>query len=404
MRWRTIDLNNHEEVGDRDRILAHIDSWWREFAAKTGELNDLFSRKSHWDLPGWMHRHLNAIHPALMWEYGPAANGPGHRLVITPESNQQLRPLVQTLLERAPPLDHWEFYAYRLPEDVKMALRSATARTGIDASEFTVNVVRGENNRIDVTFSLPAGAGIEQKTARHAAFAVSESLLGEECLDKWIGVIDAGTAERSSALKSLFGKKEARRYLELGRLRDTTVSLLGSIRDQLPDSPHFAWVSNAEWTIWKLQPNPAADYTDQQDMMIAKSANSAQWMATRNGGVFASERFSRCGEKFCYLKIDGSQQLNPNGFKDKAEIEDAVDEVLKPAQLGCHIGGGTGLRYSYIDLALRDIDAAIPILRDRLQAGKLPRRSWLLFYDADLSAEWVGIYGDSPSPPMAERS
>ncbi len=36
-----------------------------------------------------------------------------------------------------------------------------------------------------------------------------------------------------------------------------------------------------------------------------------------------------------------------------------LDEVLKPDGLGCQIGGGTGRRYSYIELALTDLDRGI---------------------------------------------
>ncbi len=36
-----------------------------------------------WDLPAWMHKHLQAIDSRLMWEFGPSADGAGHQLVIT---------------------------------------------------------------------------------------------------------------------------------------------------------------------------------------------------------------------------------------------------------------------------------------------------------------------------------
>jgi hypothetical protein len=70
-----------------------------------------------------------------------------------------------------------------------------------------------------------------------------------------------------------------------------------------------------------------------------------------------------------------------------------------PALAGCVIGGGTGLRYSYIDLALANVYAALPLIKTRLRAGNINRRSWLLFFDATLAEEWIGIYDDSPAPP-----
>lgn len=76
-------------------------------------------RKARWDLPRWMDDHLHPIHPKIMWEYGPAVSGDGHRFVLTPESAHELRPLVAKILERAPSIPGWEFYDARLPEDLE---------------------------------------------------------------------------------------------------------------------------------------------------------------------------------------------------------------------------------------------------------------------------------------------
>lgn len=70
--------------------------------------------------------------------------------------------------------------------------------------------------------------------------------------------------------------------------------------------------------------------------------------------------------------------------------------------MGCQIGGGMGLRYAYIDMAQTDVPAVIAAVRERMQAGGLARRSWILFFDADPAGEWIGIYDDSPAPPGLE--
>ena len=74
--------------------------------------------------------------------------------------------------------------------------------------------------------------------------------------------------------------------------------------------------------------------------------------------------------------------------------------MLIPAGLGCQIGGGTGWRYSYVDLALTDVEKGIEAVRARLRAGNVPRRSWIQFFNAEWEQEWIGIYPDSPPPPM----
>src|ERR1043165_1465379 len=115
MRWFHYEPTDPTETAQHDKILQQIDAWWQQFASRTGDLNDVFAQRKQWDLPQWMHDHLQVIDERLMWEFGPGLHG-GHRLVITPEAAHHLRPLVRTILDRAPAIAGWEFYPYRLPE------------------------------------------------------------------------------------------------------------------------------------------------------------------------------------------------------------------------------------------------------------------------------------------------
>jgi hypothetical protein len=404
MRWRFLDLNQRQDAATRAEINGKIDAWWREFEDKTDRLRALFSSQARWDLPAWMHMHLGAIHPRLMWEFGPATSGQGHRLVITPESAHHLRPLAATILERAPDISGWEFYGHRLPEDVPQTEATVRGRTGYDIHDFKVRVTRGEHRRVDVSYFSPSAPVKDDPKSLEAAFVVTETLLGEECLDRWIGAIEICPSPNESLLGSFFRKRESElpRLLPLDRLKETVDAVINSMTEQLPPLPHYKWIECTEWTLWKLKPEHREDYPEQSDLLVGKSVNPEMWSAAHSNALLYSDRFSRCGEVFCYVKLDGTQRLDEEKFADKAEIEDALDEVLKPNKLGCHIGGGTGLRYSYIDLALVDANRGIEAVRNRLQAGNVPKRSWIQFFDTDLCAEWIGVYDDSPPPPMPD--
>jgi hypothetical protein len=402
MRWRFIDPNNHQEVSERNAMLTKIDDWWQAFLSDHIAIVRSFKRPTDFKLEEWIDRHLHAIHPDLMWEFAHAVESPGHRLVITPESDHHLRPLVRAILERAPAIDKWEFYEYRLSEDLESTLSTVEARAKREAADFKVRISRGKHNRVDLTFSAPSISSTEDRAALDAAFVATETLLGEERLNHWIGVIEVSPIQRATVLSRVFGRvaPEQRHFVGLDRFHDTVISLVGSIKEQLSPSPHCDWVDNATWTLWELTPDEADDYQEQRDLFVARSANKELWEATHSGQLFLSDRYSNCGEMFCYVKTDGSEGIDEQRFGDKAEIEEALDEVLRPAKLGCTIGGGTGLRYSYIDLALTDVDKAIPAIKRRLQAGNVPKRSWIQFFDSDLAAEWVGIYDDTPAPPL----
>jgi hypothetical protein len=189
MRWRFIDPRNRSEAAERGETITKIDSWWNEFQEKSDQVQALFSRRSHWDLAAWMEAHLQAIDPRLMWEFGPAVHGSGHRLVITPESYHHLRPLVARILELAPAIEGWESYEHRLPEDTASALLTVEGRTGGDIRDFKVRVERGEHHRIHLCYCSPFVSDANDQNAFNAAFVATETLLGEECLNKWIGAV-----------------------------------------------------------------------------------------------------------------------------------------------------------------------------------------------------------------------
>ncbi|MGA2496632.1 MAG: hypothetical protein ABSH20_02765 [Tepidisphaeraceae bacterium] len=345
-----------------------------------------------------MEDHLQSIDPRLMWEFGPAVSGDGHRLVITPESNRQLRPLVDSVLNRAPKLAAWEFYGHRLPESMELAEQAVKGRTGGSLDGVTVRASIGKGNRVDLVFQTPRYAAAGRDAAHHDVFAATESLLGEKVLDDWVGVIEVEPAKRGLLAK--FAGRRTSPGIGIDRFAETVTALVESIREQLPDRPLFQIDMKADghkWANFKLEPKEDEDYAGRGDLLVMISGYSEMISAAHGSGSFVSSRFSRFGEQFCYLKIDGREGSGKFGGRD--EIEDAIDSLLIPAKAGCVVGGGTGLVYSYIDLALADVSRAIPLIQQVLRGGEVSSRSWVLFFEADLQDEWVGIWDDTPEPP-----
>jgi hypothetical protein len=391
MRWLYYHPANDFEAGERAAVLSRVDAWWREFARRASDIDTLFTRRrgTEWDLPGWMNEYLQAIHPDLMWEYGRAMNCEGHRLAITPESELGLRPLTQVILSRAPSIPGWEFYGYRVPEPLDEALASVHGRTGIDLAGTRVRASIGEGNVVDLAFFSDACPGGEDQQSLHAGLVVTESLLGEQVLNEWIGAI------------GMFPNSRAGRgsLIPLDKLKPTVQALVGSIVDQFPAAPARP-VPDGEWTgsVLQLSPERAEDYPRRQDLWIAVTDRLPVWREAHSGRSFYSHRFSRIGETFCFLKIDRDETFD-DPVQDRARVEEGLDAALGAAGLGAVFGGGTGLRYSYVDLALTDVRAAIPLLRETLRAGGIPQRTWLLFFDATLADEWVGMVDDRTPPP-----
>lgn len=401
MRWYYYN-ENAAESAEREAAIIRIDEWWHQFEKHVEKFLSFMRQEAYWDLPRWMSDNLDRIHPGIKWEFGPSVRGEGCRLVLTPESRRELRPLVAKVLERAPSLPGWEFYDARLPEDLESTLATVEARASYDIGDFLAQASISDLGLIDLCYYSPQIQGDDDERAFEAAFVATETLLGERCLDRWVGRIEVRPFAKKRGRKAHDGSEVPRHAISLDRLKDTVDAAVESVRDQLPRSPHYEWVEDASWTMWKLEVKggeEAEDFPGQADLFVGKSPNAAMWKAAHSGRTFCSERYTGCGETFCYLKIDRDDGPSDSPFGDKGEIEDALDEALIPRELGCQIGGGMGLRYAYIDLALTDVPAAIAAIRECLQAGGVSKRSWILFFDSDLGNEWVGIYDDSPNPP-----
>lgn len=387
MRWKFFTPGESpEEEHARQAVVARIEAWWDAFRAKAEDLERFFDNQLDWDLPGWMQQHLQSIDSRLMWEFGPGASG-GHRLVITPEGEHHLRPLVDQIIARAPKLPGWLFFNHRTPEPVGHMARTVHSRSGLEPAFTGVSVTPGELNRIDLTFQFPAGFLEFQRPVAHTqAVVAAEALLGEDLLGDWLGRLDADTRVTQTLAASALPRAFA--------------AMAGTQRAKLPAEPFIDRVNGDGRTTIELNPKRAEDYTHRYDLRWAHTSAPDLWRNAHSDQRFWPGRFSRCAETFCYLKIDrGSVESDPRQ-DHHARFEVALDGALRARRYGCVIGAGTGLRYTYIDLALLDVEGALRRLRKLLQHAGVSRRAWVQFFDSSLGAEWVGMWPDSPPPPM----
>lgn len=380
------DLSDSEET-ELANLRRAINQWWKNFANRSEDLVQLFNKKQTWDLPAWMNENLSPIYSDLMWEYGQGLLG-GHRLVITPESDRNIRPLVAEILRSAPAIDGWEFYAFRLPEDAVSARSMVEARNGERLDDMRFIFSHGDFNRVDVRCLVCKDYPVEKSKA--TGFVALETLLGEELLDRWIGYIDHEQVDEfpSNCIPAENVLAAVRRVVT-------------EIQSKLPSDVWSEHVDEVEWSLCKLKPaQESTDHPKRRDQVSQVSAYPELHKCALNNVPFDSVRFSNCDETFVYIKIDGSEGLPEWGFADRGEIEDALITALGGCNLGTVIGGGTGLRYTYIDLALMDVNKAVPVIRETLWRGGVSLRSWLLFFDSYLEDEWIGIFSDSPPPPL----
>jgi hypothetical protein len=392
MRWLFADPHNTEEAAYVKATVAAIDHWWQEFQGKLEKIENAFKPKSRYNLPKLMEETLQAIHPGLMWEFGPAVKVPdGYRLVITPESQRYLRPVVRTILERAPKLPNWEFYGYRVPETPELTIETVKGRVGVDVTSALVAASPAAGRKVDLFFDFPGQDDLEEDQARQAAFVATETLFGEQFLDNWIGDIGLLLDNPEPAVQPLM----------LARAQGAIAALVKAMFERLPTNRSQNLSVEEGWAQISLDPpDEMDDYPGRSDLVAATMHDIELFQAMHSGQPFASTCHSRVHEQFCYLKLDATGSKHKDIAEFRALFDRPLNDELVAANAGGVIGCGSGVRYAYIDVGLTDLKGGVGIIRKVLNEREVPERSWLLFHDDDFSAEWIGLHPHSPPPPV----
>ncbi|RYE94603.1 MAG: hypothetical protein EOO75_01540, partial [Myxococcales bacterium] len=371
MRWRFPDAS---EENERRLVLARIDDFWAAVTERAGELATF--RERGWSGESWLAEQLARVEPGLGWELGPDQDG--QWLVLTPAARRHLTPLVGQLLARAPKLPGWRFVGHRPPLPLAGAAAIVEAGAARSLEGWRCEVAPGAHHLLEVRCGVPDSKGPSDAASQRAALLATEALLGGELHDRWTGAVRAVDPSELTDAHPLEVLAE-RFVFERQRLLAT-----------LPRAPLRR--DQGSWTMHRFNPRRRPDYHGRRDLLVGSSMMPALWRCAHGGITFASERFSRVGETFGYLKFDTDEGFGDHGFEDRSEVEDALDDALAEARLGCVIGGGSGLRYGYVDLALLDVAAGFEVIGRVMREGAAPRRSWLLFFDDDLTDEWLGVW------------
>ena len=410
MRWRFAETDDERQT--KAALVERVNRWWARFRQREPEIrNTLTSGDAPAELGAWVKSELAAVLPELNFELGPGQGKGRLRLVITAEGKATVVLFTKAMIGLAPKLEGWAFYSYRVADPFELAQLPLQARTGGEVRGWHVIVSR-EDRRLRLRFLSPECSRSQNPEQLDRACVAAEALLGEQILNAWIGNIRVDPLPTRKAFL-LFG-----RTVQVGtddsipveRLAERVHQLVAQMLAELPAVPLYEHLGRAPaagapiGNVYKLtrsseelRRREAAGYPGQSDLLVGSQRLKQLFPAVQGPG-FSSSTLSRVGETFCYLKIDGVDGLGPS-YADRGGLEDALDEVLVPRKLGCTIGGGTGYRYSYVELALCDVERGVEAVRELLRTADIPRHSWILFHDAELAAEWAGIYPETPPPP-----
>ncbi len=312
-------------------------------------------------------------------------------------------PLIDLLVATAP-RQEFEIVAGRQRRPVDQALERVRVDVGLDLTRARARLGFSRGHLMEIVIYDRSTGAHDDPRALEAANYLCELLLSERTVDRWVSDVGVAPLAGGGPLRVVAGPASpSDEHFPIADLPDVFDRAVAALYEGLDEQPLIRADDDRKgWTLFELDPDPDADYEEQNDLAVTTTRCPELLKCFLEGSPFASARFSRNGETIAYVKIDDGDAGMQRRLVRRNEIERRLDDALVDAQLGSVIGTGMGLRYSYLDLVLPDVEAALPCVQRVLRAANVGTRSWLLFFDTALQDEWCPIWEDSPPPPGVE--
>jgi hypothetical protein len=392
VRLRYIDAEDRAALERRAALVAHARTLWERIA----ELGDVTPNRME-KVEACLRTHLGAIDPGLEWEIS-LGKGRGQVLLAT-GGEPRLRPLIEVLIENAMPPPGWSWGAGRAAQPIAAAFGRVRASTGMDLERARVRVGFVRAHLLELLVQASFISGSCDELAERAASLAVEALLGEELMERWVAQVAVAPLPRAGPLHVLDPGGAGVTSLPLAELFATVSHAIESLYEGFPAEPCHERERSGEWTMLEAEASASSDWARQDDLLIATTMLPEMLRSFLCEPRFWSGRFSAHGEAFCYVKVDQQGLGRDERLAQRSALEDSLDAALAPAALGSVVGNGFGVRYGYVVLALQQVAAALSAAREVCRAARVPKRSWILFCDAELEGEWLPIWPDGGEPP-----
>lgn len=355
-----------------------IARFWQQFTAAADALDRGFSAG---EVAGSLDvmAELQAVHPDLMWEFGPSDRG--HALCITAEWRDALRPLARAVLAAAPDLPRWRFSDARGAAGAAGVAELFEARAQEPLQINAMQAVAGRDGRIGLDVM---GHGAEDRLSVQAQ-VLAEIVLGEAACRDWVGQVTLRSGP--GLLARLSGRRPV---FDAATFVAGFAAVRAQMRDALPGP--LAQHDPDAGPIGLLRMKAMREGSGRPDLVTFSTASDTYATAALDGRGFASCNHSRHGEFFAFLRVphDGTPPLATD-VGARAEIEAALHRVLSQAGIGGLVAAGHGTAAVYLDFGMTDLRRGLELLARSFAPRPWAQRATIHFLEAGLSAMPISL-------------
>jgi hypothetical protein len=309
-------------------------------------------------------------------------------------------PLAQLMLEQAPSDVGYALSLGRRPVPLAQALVEVRASHGLELARATLRAGFARGHLLEITLGVPGGVGAENE--QNAAENLVRAVVGDRLFETWVGAVHAAPAPRMPSLRVL--DMRARQVsLSVDDLFATVSAAALGVLQGLPDAPRSSSTegvsaasskaSREEWTLLEVEPLAEERGGRKDDLVLASTCTPELLRCYLDGSPCASRRFSRTAEQFVFVSYADDERTMARRVARRGAIEAALSESV--AGFGAVTGVGFGVKTTYVDFALSDLEMGLLGLVSGGRQMELPELSFVQFFDSELEEEWLSIWPES---------
>ncbi|HWA75820.1 MAG TPA: hypothetical protein VG937_25965 [Polyangiaceae bacterium] len=335
----------------------------------------------------WWRAQVRSLWPGLDGELE------AERALVVRPWGRELTPIAEYVAARAP--QEFTVSTRRAPLALQAALEQAR-RAGVELRGARARAGFARGHLLEIVVYVPGGTASPRE--QEVCEGLVWNLLGERCADDWVGQVRVAPAPRVGPLRVLESEPDPKQF-SLSELAAAARAAIDGVRAGLAEQPLVDRDLSGEWTMFELNPEPAEDWAEEDDLVLATTCVPELLKCHLEQSPFSSLRFSRHGEAFFCLKYEAEGSSDAR-LALRVRVEDALERGLRERRLGRVVGAGLGLRYAYVHLAFASpLELGLAAAADIGRRLSLPRRSWLLPFDSDWADEWHEVWPGAPAPP-----
>ncbi len=173
--------------------MEAIEAFWAWWTSEgRSQLADAIQSGEATDLPDRITALVQAIHPELQWQLAPGTTAT-HSLTVTPDGDPELRGITELWLRTGPGADEtWEYHAARQPSDGPVEAAGLT----LDPTQVVFTFDFDDlYEQLDLMLDHESLLEVPREVALEVAFAALEAVIGEDGVERWVGIVDLSDEE-----------------------------------------------------------------------------------------------------------------------------------------------------------------------------------------------------------------